>query len=307
VAFDKTGTLTAGRFAIAALHPAAGMTEADLLTLAAAVEAGSTHPLGTAILAEAARRGLPLPAATHARVLPGIGAEAYLGRALVQAVSLRHAGGSLPADLQDHAAGAEAAGQSLVVVQRDGLPLGLIALADTPRPEAAAALAALRAMGLRPIMLTGDNPGAAQAVADALGIGVKAQLLPQDKLQALSALAADGGVMMVGDGINDAPALKRATIGVAMGSGTDVALDAADAALLHNDLRGIPAMIDLARRTRANILQNVTVALGLKAVFLLLSVTGGATLWMAILADTGATVLVTLNALRLQRGRIPPL
>jgi Cd2+/Zn2+-exporting ATPase len=156
-------------------------------------------------------------------------------------------------------------------------------------------------------MLTGDNPGAAQAVAGALGIGVKAQLLPQDKLQALSALATDGGVMMVGDGINDAPALKRATIGVAMGSGTDVALDAADAALLHNDLRGIPAMIDLARRTRANILQNVTVALGLKAVFLLLSVTGGATLWMAILADTGATVLVTLNALRLQRGRIPPL
>ena len=303
VAFDKTGTLTEGRFSMTALHPAAGLTEADLLTLAAAVEAGSTHPLATAILAEAARRGLPLLAVTHARVLPGIGAEAYLGGALVQAVSLRHAG-SLPADLQDHAEAAKAAGQSLVVVLRVGLPLGLIALADTPRPEAAAALAALRTMGLQPTMLTGDNPGAAQAVAGALGISVKAQLLPQDKLQALSALAAEGGVMMVGDGINDAPALKRATIGVAMGSGTDVALDAADAALLHNDLRGIPAMIDLARRTRANILQNVTVALGLKAIFLLLSVTGGATLWMAVLADTGATVLVTLNALRLQRWRL---
>ena len=304
VAFDKTGTLTEGRFAIAALQPVAGLTEAELLTMAAAVEAGSTHPLGAAILAEATRRGLPLLAVTHARGLPGIGAEAHLGGALVQAVSLRHAS-SLPADLQDHAARAEAAGQSLVVVQRDGQPLGLIALADTPRPEAAPALSALRAMGLRPIMLTGDNPGAAQAVAGALGIGVKAQLLPQDKLQALSALDGDGGVMMVGDGINDAPSLKRATIGVAMGSGTDVALEAADAALLHNDLRGIPAMIDLARQTRANILQNVTVALGLKAVFLLLSVTGGATLWMAVLADTGATVLVTLNALRLQRWRFP--
>ena len=304
VAFDKTGTLTGGRFAIAALHPAAGLTEADLLTLAAAVEAGSTHPLGTAILAEAARRRVPLLAATHARVLPGIGAEAQLGGALVQAVSLRHAGSRLSADLQDHAAEAEAAGQSLVVVLRDGLPLGLIALADTPRPEAAAALAALRAMGLRPMMLTGDNPGAAQAVAGALGVSVKAQLLPQDKLLALSALEGEGGVMMVGDGINDAPALKRATIGVAMGSGTDVALEAADAALLHNDVRGIPAMIDLARRTRANILQNVTAAIGLKAVFLLLSVTGEATLWMAVLADTGATVLVTLNAVRLQRWRI---
>ncbi|MCU0905927.1 MAG: heavy metal translocating P-type ATPase [Rhodobacteraceae bacterium] len=329
VALDKTGTLTEGRFAIVAIHPAAGVTGDEVLALAAAVETGSTHPLARAILAEAAQLGLPRPSVHGARSLPGIGAEARLDGTLLQAVSLRHAApgpaadravgpvtasgrpGSatlpptLPPALRDIATRAEAQGETLVVLTRDGVALGLIALRDTPRPEAQAALTALRGQGLRPVMLTGDSEGAARAVAASLDLDLRANLLPQDKLAALAALSGQGGVMMVGDGINDAPALKRATIGVAMGSGTDVALEAADAAILHDDLRGIPAMIDLARRTRANILQNVAFALGLKAVFLVLSVTGGATLWMAVLADTGATVLVTLNALRLQRWRMP--
>ena len=305
VAFDKTGTLTEGCFAVRALHPAPGVSDAELLTLAATVEAGSSHPLAAAILSEARARSLLPLVAKAARVLPGIGAEARLDGALVQAVSLRHAGAALPTNLSATAEAAEAQGHSLVVLLRDGTALGLISLADTPRPEAAAALAMLGAQGLRAHMLTGDNAGAAHAVAGPLAMDLRANLLPQDKLAALAALSGQGGVMMVGDGINDAPALKRATIGVAMGSGTDVALEAADAAILHNDLRGIPAMIDLARRTRVIILQNVVFALGLKAVFLALSVSGGATLWMAVLADTGATVLVTLNALRLQGWRMP--
>ena len=305
VALDKTGTLTEGRFSVTGLHPAPGWSEAEVLRLAATVEAGSSHPLARAILDEAAARGLSPHPVTQARGLPGIGAEAMLEGQLLQAVSLRHAGvATLPEALLPLAEASEAAGASVVVLRRDGVVVGLIGLSDTPRPEAAAAIAALRGQGLTPVILTGDNAGAAQNLADVLGLRAEANLLPQDKLAALDALAAQGGVMMVGDGINDAPALKRATIGVAMGSGTDVALEAADAALMRNDLRGIPAMIGLARKTRANILQNVAVALGVKAVFVVLSVTGDATLWMAVLADTGTTVLVTLNALRLQRLRV---
>ena len=306
VALDKTGTLTHGRFAVTGLYPAPGWSVEGLLHLAATVEAGSSHPLATAIVAHAAARGLSPDPVTEARGLPGIGAEALVAGQPVQALSLRHAGvQSLPAQLQEHAQAAEAAGASIVVLRHAGTVAGVLTLADTPRPEAAEAVAALRRMGLTPVMLTGDNAGAAQSVATALGLTARAELLPQDKLAALGALAGQGGVMMVGDGINDAPALKRATIGVAMGSGTDVAMEAADAALMRNDLRAVPAMIDLARRTRAIILQNVVFALGLKAVFMVLSVSGGASLWMAVLADSGATVLVTLNALRLQRWRMP--
>ena len=154
-------------------------------------------------------------------------------------------------------------------------------------------------MGVSSIMLTGDNARTAAAVAGALGLQHRADLMPDDKVTAIRALATSGGVIMVGDGINDAPALAAASVGVAMGSGTDVALETASAALLRNRVTDIAAMIRLARATMANIRQNVTLALGLKAVFLLTTVLGVTGLWIAILADTGATVLVTLNALRL--------
>lgn len=305
VALDKTGTLTEGRFSVTGLHAAPGWSGGEVLRLAASVEAGSSHPLARAILEEARAQGVEPRPVVQARGLPGVGAEALLEGVLVQAVSLRHAGlPNLPAALVPVAEAAEAAGASVVVLRHAGVVAGLMTLSDTPRAEAVAAIAALRAQGVVPVILTGDNAGAARHLGDLLGLRAEANLLPQDKLAALGALAEQGGVMMVGDGINDAPALKRATIGVAMGSGTDVALEAADAALMRNDLRGIPAMIRLARSTRRNILQNVAVALGLKAVFLVLSVTGDATLWMAVLADTGTTVLVTLNALRLQRLRV---
>jgi Cd2+/Zn2+-exporting ATPase len=150
-------------------------------------------------------------------------------------------------------------------------------------------------------MLTGDNPRTAAAIAGGLGIAFRAGLLPEDKLAAIRDMGTQGGVMMIGDGINDAPALKQASVGVAMGSGTDVALETADAAILRNRVTDVPAQIRLARAAMANIRQNVTVALGLKAVFLVTSVLGITGLWIAILADTGATVLVTLNAMRLLR------
>ena len=305
VAFDKTGTLTEGAFAVTALSAASGIADDDLLARAAAIEAGSNHPLARAIIAEAKARGLTLPSATDMRGLPGIGAEARIDGRLHRAISLRHAEAlGLPSAIVAQASRMEAEGSTLVVVMSGADPIGLIALADRTRPEAATALAALRDLGIQGTILTGDNRHAAGAVAASLAMEVRAELLPEQKMTALRHLSAQGGVMMVGDGVNDAPALKLATIGVAMGRGADVALEAAGAVTLRDDLRSIPAMIDLARRTRAIIYQNVALAIGLKAAFLILSVTGDASLWAAILADTGATVLVTLNALRLQSWRM---
>jgi Cd2+/Zn2+-exporting ATPase len=156
-------------------------------------------------------------------------------------------------------------------------------------------------MGITPVVLTGDNPRTAAAIAGGLGIEFQAEMMPEDKLTVIKKMGETGHVMMIGDGINDAPALKQASVGVAMGSGTDVALETADAAILRDRVTDVPAQIRLARGAMANIRQNVTLALGLKAVFLVTSVLGITGLWIAILADTGATVLVTLNALRLLR------
>ena len=172
---------------------------------------------------------------------------------------------------------------------------------DEPREDAAAGIAELKAMGIRSLMLTGDNARTGAAIAGSLGMEHKAELMPEDKVAAIKALSAKASVMMIGDGINDAPALAAAGIGVAMGSGTDVALETADAAILKSRVRDVPAMIRLARATMGNIRVNIAIALGLKAVFLVTTVFGYTGLWVAILADTGATVIVTANALRLLR------
>ena len=287
VALDKTGTLTAGRPEVTDLLPAPGIEASELLRLAAAVEAGSSHPLARAILNRAAAEGLALPPARNASAQPGKGVEAEVEGALLR---LRAA---------DGAEALEAEGKTVVQLWRDAQSLGLIALRDEARPDAVEALGQLRALGLSPLMLTGDNARAAKAIGAGLGLQAEAGLLPEDKLTRIRALAADGGVMMVGDGINDAPALGAATVGVAMGAGTDVALETAEAAILRNRLTDIPAMIRLSRTAMGNLRQNVAVALGLKAVFLVTSVLGITGLWIAVLADTGATVLVTLNAMRL--------
>jgi len=190
------------------------------------------------------------------------------------------------------------------VVLLDGAQaLGLLALRDEPRPNARAAIAALRAQGIACTMLTGDNASTGAAIAADLRLDVRADLLPADQVAAVATLRARGPIAMVGDGINDAPALATADVGIAMGGGTAVALETADAALLRGTLVGVPDLVRLSRAALGNIWQNVAFALGLKAIFLVTTLLGVTDLWVAVLSDTGATALVTLNALRLLRFR----
>jgi Cd2+/Zn2+-exporting ATPase len=299
VAFDKTGTLTVGKPQVTGIFPYQ-IHEQDLLALAAAVEQGSTHPLAQAIVREAQSRGLTVPAATAQRALMGSGIEAEVAGSKV----LICAADKFPAPhFAAQLATLEQAGQTVVMVVQDGEAKGLVALRDTLRDDAKEAVQALHQLGVKGVILTGDNPRAAAAIADELALDFRAGLLPADKVQAVSALNAETPLAMVGDGINDAPAMKAATIGIAMGSGTDVALETADAALTHNRLTGLAQMISLARATRANIRQNIAIALGLKGIFLVTTLLGMTGLWLAVLADTGATVLVTANALRLLRRK----
>ena len=300
VAFDKTGTLTHGKPRVTDVTVLSG-SEDDLMALAAGVESGASHPLALAISAEADRRAVPAASATGGRALPGKGAEATIGGATVCVGSPRLAEerGALDDDLRRRVGTMEAEGKTVVIVLRENVPLGLIALRDDPRADAAVAVAQLRTLGISSVMLTGDNPRTAQAIAGGLGIEHRAELMPEGKVAAIRSLTSEARVMMIGDGINDAPALAAAHVGVAMGSGTDVALETADAAILRNRVTDVAGKIRLARATMANIRQNIAIALGLKAVFLVTTVLGITGLWIAILADTGATVLVTLNALRL--------
>jgi Cd2+/Zn2+-exporting ATPase len=302
VAFDKTGTLTAGRPAVTDVEVLDG-SEADLLAVAAGVESGSSHPLAEAILRRAAEAGAVALPSKDAKALIGKGAEAFVGGATAWVASPRFAAESSALDGpgMSRAAEMEAEGKTVVVVFRQGHALGLIAMRDEPREDAKQAVAQLTDMGVTSVMLTGDNARTGAAIAGALGMQHRAELMPDDKVTAIKDMVRSGGVIMVGDGINDAPALAAASVGVAMGSGTDVALETASAALLRNRVTDVAAMVRLARATMGNIRQNVTIALGLKAVFLMTTIFGLTGLWIAIMADTGATVLVTLNALRMLR------
>lgn len=301
IAFDKTGTLTHGKPVVTDVVPAEGISEAELLAVATGVETGSSHPLAQAILRHGEASGIaPLPA-QDAKAMVGKGVEALVGGAKAWVSSPRHAteAGGIGQAAIARATALEDQGKTVVAVFREGLALGLIAMRDEPRQDAAEAMRQLRAMGVGATILTGDNPRTAAAISGSLGMDFRAEMMPEDKLAAIRDMGAQGGIMMIGDGINDAPALKQAQVGVAMGSGTDVALETADAAILRDRVTDVPALLRLARATMGNIRQNITLALGLKAVFLVTSVLGITGLWIAILADTGATVLVTLNALRL--------
>jgi Cd2+/Zn2+-exporting ATPase len=303
VAFDKTGTLTLGKPQLTELISLDGRPEAELLALAAAIEQGSHHPLAKAVVAAANEQGLTLAAASELRALPGMGVEGRIDGALWQLLAPSRIP-SLDEAINQRVSRLEAQGKTVVVLcQAGSAPVALLALRDQIRPDAAAALQELRALGLQSIMLTGDNPRAAEAIATELGMGWRASLLPEGKVEEIAKLAEHRKVAMIGDGINDAPAMKRASIGIAMGGGTDVALETADAALTHNQLGGLAAMIRLSRSALANIHQNIALALGLKAIFLVTSLLGITGLWIAVLADTGATALVTANALRLLRKR----
>lgn len=306
VAFDKTGTLTLGKPQLTELVSLNGQPEAELLALAAAIEQGSHHPLARAVVANATEQRLTLAEARDLHALPGMGVEGRINGALWQLLAPSRVA-TLNAEQQTRIGTLERQGKTVVVLCQSSvdqaLPIALLALRDQIRPEAAAALQELSRLGLNSIMLTGDNPNAAEAIATELGMGWRAGLLPENKVEEIAKLASSQKVAMIGDGINDAPAMKRASIGIAMGGGTDVALETADAALTHNQLGGIAAMIRLSRAALANIHQNIALALGLKAIFLVTSLLGITGLWIAVLADTGATALVTANALRLLRKR----
>jgi Cd2+/Zn2+-exporting ATPase len=305
VAFDKTGTLTRGK-PEATDVAAFALPAREVLRLAAGLEAGSSHPLATAILASAAEDRIEPPRAEAALAIPGQGItgriegrEVFLGSP-VAALARAEAN----EDARETIEGLAESGRSVAVLVVDGQLAGAIGLRDTPRPDAEAALAALAQAGIGRVMLTGDTPATAAKVAAKLGIEARAGLLPADKMAAVREMQARGLVVAkVGDGINDAPALAAADVGIAMGGGTDVALETADAAILHGRVADVPAMIALSRRTMAVIRQNITIAIGLKLVFLATTLLGLTGLWPAILADTGATVLVTMNALRLLRAK----
>ncbi len=300
IAFDKTGTLTRGKPKVTDIVTFSGKEE-KLLSLAGAVEAGSSHPLAVAIVEEVQSRDIKLLKTRDSEALSGRGVRAVVSGKTITIASPRYASeiSTLSEEQKSTIQALEDEGKTIAVVVADDTILGAIALRDELREDAREAMQQLSDLGVSAIMLTGDNKRTGAALAEQLGIEVKAELMPQDKLDQIETLKQNGNIAMVGDGINDAPALARADVGIAMGGGTDVALETADAALLHEQVGDVPALIGLSRATMSNIHQNITIALGLKGVFLLTTLFGITTLWMAILADTGATVLVTINALRL--------
>ena len=298
IAFDKTGTLTEGKPKVTDVEVFGKLSREELLRIAAAAESGSSHPLAVAIVNYAKSENIAFTP-VESQAIPGKGLSASVdGKPVIIGAAVRL--GVSDTSLLARAAALEAEGKSVSVVIVNLKPEGLIALRDEPRADAIAGIRDIKSLGVTPIMLTGDNRANAEAVGKIVGMEVRAELLPENKLEIIKQLSGtSGGIAKVGDGINDAPALAAATVGIAMGSGTDVALEAADAAVLNNRITDVADLIRLSRRTMVVIRQNVAIALGLKVVFLVTTVIGATGLWIAILADTGATVLVTLNALRL--------
>jgi Cd2+/Zn2+-exporting ATPase len=311
IAFDKTGTLTNGQLAVEQVVPLNGYRREWVLAAAAALERRSEHPIARAIVRYAEEAGVEPLAAEGFRALPGRGAEATIaGRDVVLGNHrLFHERELCSADLHEQLERVENAGRIAVFLAMDGEPLGVIGVADEPRREGPTTLDALRRAGVAGLaMLTGDSERTAASIASRLGpLEVHAALLPEDKVRLVGDLRTRfGSVAMVGDGVNDAPALAAADLGIAMGAaGTDAALETADVALMGDDLSKVPALVDLGRRTLRNIKTNIAVALGLKAIFLALAVAGHATLWMAVVADMGASLLVIANGLRLLRVDAP--
>ena len=333
VVLDKTGTLTTGKPVVTDLvvSEAAGTSEQELLFLAASAERGSEHPLGEAIVMEAQSRGLTLESASGFQAIPGRGISARVNGRTVKFgnLALMEDSGVSLNGLAEQASALAAQGKTPMFLARDDRAMGLIAVADTVKPEAAEGLARLRRMGLEVVMLTGDNIQTAHAIAGQLGVErVEAEVLPQDKAAVIKRLQAEGRVVaMVGDGINDAPALAQADVGMAMGSGTDVAMESADITLMRSDVNGVATALDLSRQTIRTIKQNlfwaffynvmlIPVAAGaLYPVFQGVGgVPGGLEFFfgeqgflnpaMAALAMAFSSVTVVTNSLRLRRAKI---
>ena len=312
IAFDKTGTLTEGRPRVVRVVPFNGHSEDELLERAAALEAHSGHPLARAIVEHAEGRGVRVGEVTDFQILQGKGAfgrfdgrEFWLGSHRY----LEERGRETP---EAHAQAVELsrAGASVVAVGNESHVCGLIALSDTIRPEAAWVVSELRSLGIRSVvMLTGDNAETAASIAQATGVDeFHAELLPEDKVRLVEELVRKhGSAAMAGDGVNDAPAMARASIGIAMGAaGSDAAIEAADIALMSDDLSKLPWLIRHSRRTLAIIQQNIVVSIAIKVLFVFLTFAGYASLWAAIAADMGVSLLVIFNALRLLRSRDEP-
>ena len=309
VAFDKTGTLTRGVPHVVEVISLNGAAAADILAIAAGLEIRSEHPVGRAILAKALDAGIELPTSTRFRSLPGRGAEALIDGdpSLIGNHRLLEERGLCDADTHSRLDRVAALGRTAVVVARLGRPIGIIVLADRLRVAARETIEMLRRQGVeRVVLLTGDNQATADAIVREVGADEAfAELLPEDKVWAVQKLRRRyGTIAMVGDGVNDAPAMAAADVGIAMGAaGTDAALETADIALMADELVKIPFAIRLGRATLRNIRVNLSVSLALKAVFLALAIAGSATLWMAVLADMGASLLVIANGLRLLKSK----
>jgi Cd2+/Zn2+-exporting ATPase len=304
MALDKTGTLTHGRPAVTEVVTLDG-ADASQLRMAGALASRSDHPVSRAIAAHFAGAG-PMPEVEAFGAVKGRGVAGRIGGVEVRLGNHRmvEETGVCSPGLEAQLRALEEKGQTTVVLMEGQRPLALFAVADTVRPESAEAVQALKALGVRPMMLTGDNRHTAEAIARQVGIDdVRAELLPEDKLAVVSKAQAEGNrIGMVGDGINDAPALAKADIGFAMAAaGTDTAIETADVALMDDDPRKLAEFVRLSRATRSVLWQNIVLAIGIKAVFLALTMTGHATLWMAVFADVGTSLLVVFNGMRLLR------
>ena len=309
IALDKTGTITVGRPAVVEVVPMNGHTETELLERAGAMESHSDHPLARAIMAHVAGKRLQPGRAEEFRFIPGMGSTGRFGDRPYWLGSHRYLEerGQETPEVHQKLEALSRAGRTVVVVGNDEHVCGFIALADTIRPEARAVMKEFRDAGVEHIiMLTGDNQGTAETIAHEAGIEeVRSELLPADKVEAVESLVRQyAHVAMVGDGINDAPAMGRASLAIAMGAaGSDTAMEAADVALMSDDLAKVPWLIHHSRRTLAIIRQNIALSLGVKAVFVVLTFLGHASLWAAIAADMGVSLIVIANALRLLRIR----
>lgn len=305
IAMDKTGTITEGKPEVVEIIPLSGHSQEELLIRAGALESRSTHPLAAAILAYADRLNVKIPAADDVRIVPGKGVVGHFEQKLYWLGSVRYLQerGQETADVKAMVEKIAGTGRTLIVIGDDTHVCGLIAVADALRPQAAAVVKELKAVGIEHIvMLTGDNKATAENIAMKVGISeIHAELLPEDKVTVIDDLMKRyGSVAMIGDGVNDAPAMGRASLGIAMGAvGSDVAIESADIALMADDLSRLPWLIKHSRRTLFIIKQNIALSLLTKTVFITLNFMGLATLWLAIAADMGTTLVVIANALRL--------
>ncbi|MFO0865004.1 MAG: heavy metal translocating P-type ATPase [Gemmataceae bacterium] len=307
-AFDKTGTLTEGKPSVSAIVPMNGHDERELLERAASLETHSEHPLAKAILEHSTAKGVKALPADDFRIIPGKGAvgsfrgrEFWLGsHRLLEEKQME------TPEIHAKILELSGAGRSVVVVGNDHHVCGFMAIADTVRPEAKSIVTKLKEAGIeRIVMLSGDNSATAQAVGKEIGADeVFAELLPADKVATIERLSKQYGTLgMVGDGVNDAPALARADVGIAMGAmGTDAAIETADIALMSDDLAKLPWLIQLSKQTLGIIRQNIAFALAIKGTFVLLTAIGLASMWGAIAADTGASLVVIANGLRLMKA-----